>query len=173
MGIKWRYIYHLSADAQKEAREIIASSKNLLKPSAGEPIVNPSQDMVLGCYFLTHMLAGKQGEGRAFGEAEESAIFAYNCQQIHLQAQIKVRLNGEMVETSVGRIIFNQILPSEMDYQNDTFGKNGLKDVLSHAFTYYGVDEAALLADKIKDLGFKYATKSGITISAYDLTFSR
>jgi len=158
----------LSADAQREAREIIVSSKNLLKPSAGEPIVTASQDMVLGCYFLTKMLEGKLGEGRSFA-TEESAIFALDTKQIHLQAKINVRLKGEMTETSVGRVIFNQILPEEKPYQNETFGKNQLKDVLSHAFTYNGVEVAAKLADEIKDLGFKYATMSGITVSAYDL----
>ncbi len=158
----------LSDDAQKEAREIIVSSKNLLKPSAGEPIVNPSQDMVLGCYFLTQEHEGKEGEGRVF-PSSESAIYAYETGQVHLQAKIKVRVDGEVIETTVGRIIFNQELPEEVGYQNKTFGKNELKNILADVFTQYGDGKASVLADKIKDLGFKYATKSGITISAYDL----
>ena len=158
----------LSEDAQKEAREIIVSKNNLLKPSAGEPIVSPSQDMVLGCYFLTQIFDGKAGEGRTFANPE-AAIFAYETGQVHLQAKIKVRIGAEILETTVGRVLFNQILPEAMEYQNSTFGKTPLKNVLSDVFNQYGTDEAALLADKIKDLGFRYATKSGITISAYDL----
>ena len=158
----------LSKDAQKEAREIMASSKNLLKPSAGEPIVSPSQDMVLGCYFLTQIFESKMGEGLAFGSPAE-AILAYESDKVHVQAQVKVRIDGEIIETSVGRVMFNQILPEELGYRNETFGKNGLKNILDEVFTKQGTDAAAQLADNIKDLGFKYATASGVTISAFDL----
>jgi len=158
----------LSAPAQKEAREIMCSSKNLLKPSAGEPIVSPSQDMVLGCYFLTKIFEGKKGEGLAFPDSNE-AILAYESEKIHLQAPIKVRIDGNLVETSVGRVIFNEILPEEFDYRNEVFGKNGLKDILDEVFKKIGTPRAAKLADDIKDLGFKYATVSGISISAFDL----
>lgn len=158
----------LSENAQKEARTIMVSSKNLLKPSDGEPIVNPSQDMVLGCYFLTKALKGKKGEGRVFTSPKD-IIFAYEAEQIHLQALVRVRINGELIETSVGRVIFNQIIPSEFGFQDKTFGKNELKDLLDDVFKKNGTDKAAELADNIKNLGFRYATKSGVTISAYDL----
>lgn len=158
----------LSKNAQKEAKEIMASSHNLLKPSAGEPIVSPSQDMVLGCYYLTKILDGKKGEGRSFVSPEDG-IFAYNLEQVHLQAKVRIRINGEIIETSVGRVIFNEILPEECDYRNEVFGKKGLKNILNEVFVKYGNAKTAKLADDIKDLGFKYATKSGITISAYDL----
>ena len=158
----------LSENAQKEAREIIASDKNLLKPSAGEPIVNPSQDMVLGCYYLTQIFEGKKGEGRIF-PTEESAIYAHDTGQIHTQAKISIRIDGEIIETSVGRVIFNQIVPAELGYQNKTFGKSELKAFLMKTFTQIGTEPAAVVADSIKELGFKYASKSGISISAYDI----
>lgn len=158
----------LSENAQKEAKEIMVSSNNLLKPSAGEPIVSPSQDMVLGCYYLTKVLEGKDGEGRSFVSPED-AIFAYNLGQVHLQAKLRIRVKGEIIETSVGRIIFNKILPEECEYRNEVFGKKGLKSILNEVFVKYGSLKTAKLADDIKDLGFKYAKKSGITISAYDL----
>ncbi len=158
----------LSRKAQKEAREIICSAKNLLKPSSGEPIINPSQDMVLGCYFLTQKFAGKLGEGRGFASAKD-AIRAYESGNIHLQAPIKVRLDGKLVETTVGRIIFNQVLPEGIEFQNNSFGKKELSDILARVFAEQGMEATAKLADSIKDLGFRYATKSGITISAFDI----
>ncbi len=158
----------LSKKAQKEAREIICSKKNLLKPSSGEPIINPSQDMVLGCYFLTQKFAGKLGEGRAF-PSEKEAIREYEMGNIHLQASIKVRIGNEIVETTVGRLIFNQILPEGIEFQNKAFGKKDLSNILARVFAEIGTEETAKLADSIKDLGFKYATKSGITISVFDI----
>ena len=158
----------LSENAQKEAREIMVSSKNLLKPSAGEPIINPSQDMVLGCYYLTRINEDKKGEGRVFYSAED-LITSYELGDIHLQASIKVRMDGEIIETSVGRVIFNQNLPKEYKFNNITFGKNELKQLLLDILTLNGMETASQTADKIKDLGFIYATKSGVTISAFDL----
>ena len=158
----------LSKKAQKEAREIMVSSKNLLRPSSGEPIVNPSQDMVLGCYFLTQSFDNKKGEGVIF-PSEDDVLFALNSEKIHIQAKIKVRINNELVETTAGRIIFNQIIPNEFGYRNHTFGKNELKDILGEIFAKIGEDLTAKTADAIKDLGFKYATQSGVTISAFDV----
>ncbi len=159
----------LSARAQKEAREIICSAKNLLKPSSGEPIINPSQDMVLGCYFLTQKFAGKKGEGASF-PSEKHAVRAYEAGIVHLQSPIKVRLkNGELTETTVGRIVFNQVLPDGIEFQNNVFGKSELSNILARVFAEKGEEETAKLADNIKDLGFKYATMSGISISVFDI----
>ncbi len=158
----------LSDKAQAEAKEIMLSSTNILKPSSGDPIINPSQDMVLGCYFLTQMIEGKKGEGMGFG-SEAEAIYAYECGHIHLQAKIKVRHEGETIETTVGRIFFNQAIPEGIEYQNESFGKKELSNVLGRVYAEIGEEATAKLADDIKDMGFKYATKSGISVSVFDL----
>ena len=157
----------LSEKAQAEAREIINASRNILKPSSGEPITAPTQDMVLGCYFLTNMLAGKAGENTIF-TSEQEAINAYELNKIHLHAIIKVEIEKELIETTVGRVIFNQILPDELGFQNKTFGKNNLKHIVSEVYGILGVDGTGDVLNNIKKLGFKYATKSGISISAFD-----
>ncbi|MBD3330638.1 DNA-directed RNA polymerase subunit beta', partial [Candidatus Peregrinibacteria bacterium] len=109
----------LSKSAQKEAKKIMLSAKNLLKPSTGEPIVTPTQDMVLGCYYLSKMTKKAKGEGSIFGTIEE-AIFAYQSGHVHLQAAIKYRHNEEIIETTIGRIIFNSYLPEEIEFINKT-----------------------------------------------------
>lgn len=162
----------LSAKAQAEAKNIMCSAKNLLKPSSGDPIINPSQDMVLGCYFLTQEFSEKDGAGSAF-VSEQEAMFAYDSGKIHLQAPIKVRTENGTITTTVGRLIFNTIIPQELGYRNHSFGKKELSAILAEAFSVIGVDAAAKMADDIKDLGFKYATKSGISISVFDLKESQ
>lgn len=158
----------LSVKAQKEAREIMAASKNLLKPSSGDPVINPSQDMVLGCYFLTQSFDNKKGTGLAFPSIKE-AKFAYESGIIHLQAPIKVRIDGGVIlETTVGRIIFNSILPEGIEYKNISLDKKMLSNVLAEVYNKIGLDATAKLADDIKDTGFEYATKSGISISAFE-----
>ena len=159
----------LGIKAQAEAENLMAANKNLLKPSSGEPIINASQDMVLGCYFLTQSFPGKLGEGLVFSSTKE-AIQVYESGLVHLQSPIKVRLeDGEYLETTVGRIIFNSIIPEELGYLNESFGKNQLRDLLQNVFAVCGEPVAAELADRIKDLGFKYATASGVSMSVFDL----
>jgi len=158
----------LSGTAQREAHELMASNRNLLKPSAGEPITVPTQDMVLGCYFLTRINKGKKGEGKAFGSAEE-AILANEYGEVHLQALVKVRMNGEFIETSIGRVIFNQVVPEEIGYQNKQFTKKDLSELVANCFEKCGSDVASKVCDDLKEMGFKYATKSGISISASDM----
>ena len=157
----------LSEKAQTEAREIINASHNILKPSSGEPITAPTQDMVLGTYFLTVMFDGKAGEGAIFTSGEE-AITAYDLGKIHLQAKIKVKIGEELIETSAGRVIFNQILPSELGFQNETFGKGKLKFIVTEVYNILGINGTGEVLNEIKKLGFKYATMSGISISAFD-----
>ncbi|MDH3324652.1 MAG: DNA-directed RNA polymerase subunit beta', partial [Candidatus Peregrinibacteria bacterium] len=158
----------LSKKAQEEAATIISSSTNLLKPSSGEPVISPSQDMVLGCYFLTQSFDGKKGEGAVFRDTKE-AVYAYELDNIHLQAKIKVRIEGEVIETTVGRILFNEILPTDLEFYNSAFAKKELKNILGIVYDQIGEEATALLADEIKELGFKYATKSGISISVFDI----
>ncbi|MCX6812665.1 MAG: DNA-directed RNA polymerase subunit beta' [Candidatus Berkelbacteria bacterium] len=158
----------LSADAQTEAAEIMLSRKNLLKPSSGEPVISPTLDMILGCFFLTTILPGQPGEDKYFGTAKE-AILAYNFGAIGLKAKIKVQIADELIETSVGRIIFNQIIPEELGFRNYDFDKKEIAKLISESFKIAGLDRTASFVDKIKEMGFRYSERSGITFSAFDI----
>ena len=158
----------LSDKAQEEAHELMSSAHNLLKPSAGHPITTPTQDMVLGIYYLTAMRENKPGKGKVFGSVEE-AILALEFGQVHLQAGVKIRINGELIETTVGRAIFNQVLPEEMEYQGHTFKKKDISHLVGLVFEQFGLERTSVLCDDLKELGFKYATSSGISMAAADL----
>lgn len=158
----------LSDKAQEEARTLMASSVNLLKPSAGAPTTTPTQDMVLGIYFLTAQRDGKLGEGKVFGSLEE-AVLAMEYKQVHLQALVKLRLNGEMVETTIGRALFNEILPEGMEYQNFVYKKKQIGNLVGTSFENFGLERTSQLCDDLKVLGYQYATMSGITMATSDL----
>ena len=162
----------LSDEAQKEAREIMLSAKNLLKPATGEPIAVPTQDSILGVYYLSKMKDGLKGEGKVFGDGKE-AILAYQFNEIDLQAKIKVRIVGSsvsnIVETSVGRVIFNLALPDNFEFVNKELRSKDIKVLVGRIFMEYGVSETSKILDKIKKVGFEYATKSGISWGMDDL----
>ena len=158
----------LGEAAQAEAKNIMLSRHNLLKPSSGEPVVNPSKDIVLGCYFMTSAKPGAKGEGKVF-ESADAAIIAHQEGVVDLRANIKARINGEILETTPGRLLFNEVLPQDIAFQNDPMTKSKLKKVMAEVFVKNGVDATATLSDEIKDLGFKYATLSGISIGMDDL----
>ncbi len=158
----------LSKRAQKEAKNIIVSASNLLKPSAGEPIITPTQDMVLGCYYLTKITPGAKGEGMAFANIEE-AIMAYQTENIGLQAPIKARYRDEIMETTVGRLIFNSFLPEGLPYYNENIGKKQLSGIVTECYEKLGQKPTTILADNLKYLGFRFATKSGISIAQEDM----
>ncbi len=158
----------LSKSAQQEAKEIMASTVNLLKPSGGLPITTASQDMVLGCYYLTQIHEGKKGEGMTFSSPED-AILNHQLDNIHLQAKVKVRINEEILETSVGRVIFNQIVPDELGYKNKAMKKGDLKNIISECLEKTDSETTAKLSDAIKKIGFKYATLSGLSIASSDM----
>jgi DNA-directed RNA polymerase subunit beta' len=160
----------LSRTAQKEAHEIMASNINLLKPSAGEPITTATQDMVMGCFFLTCTHDGKLGEGMIFPDFK-SVRWALENNNVHLQAKIKVRYESEIIETSPGRVVFNEevVLPAGLEYKNYCFDKKQLKNLIAECFNRESIETTAKLSDAIKDIGFKYATLSGVTISADDM----
>jgi DNA-directed RNA polymerase subunit beta' len=158
----------LSKRAQAEAKSLIASSQNLLKPSAGEPIITPTQDMVLGCYYLTKLIKGKKGEGMVFSGIKE-AIIAYQTDTTHLQASIRCRYKEELLETTIGRLIFNSFVPEGLPYYNKTIGKKELGEIVTECFGLLGNDKTVMLADNLKDIGFKFATKSGISFSQADM----
>lgn len=158
----------LSRQAQEEAKTLIQSANNLLKPSHGEPIVTPTQDMVLGCYFLTKMTPGKKGEGMVFSSLNE-AIIAHRLDYVHIQAPIKARINDEITETTVGRMIFNSIIPKGLPYLNETMTKKSLGSLISDSYIRFGNKVTSKFADEIKRIGFKFATKSGLSIGAEDM----
>ncbi|MDD3292673.1 MAG: DNA-directed RNA polymerase subunit beta' [Candidatus Pacebacteria bacterium] len=157
----------LSEEAQAEARERMLSSVNLLKPSTGDPIMIPTKDMILGCYYLTKLAPGAKGEGKTFSSPKD-ALIAYDLKKIDIKANVKIMINNEFVETSVGRILFNEVLPEGFDFQNETMDSKNVKKMINKIVDIYG-DKASETLDKIKDLGFKFATKSGITWGMDDL----
>ena len=179
----------LSEEAQREAKEIMLSSRNLLKPATGMPITVPTQDSVLGVYYLTRIREGLFGENKTFA-SEDEAILAYQFGQIHLQAKIKARItnkglgiknkesdhnskfiihNSNLIETSAGRIIFNNTLPEDFEYINKELNSKGLKSLIGHIFEHYGVDKTAEILDRVKKVGFEYSTKSGVSWGMDDL----
>ncbi|MGM0438967.1 MAG: DNA-directed RNA polymerase subunit beta' [Patescibacteria group bacterium] len=158
----------LSKKAQKEAKELMLSSENLLKPATGKPIVSPSQDMVLGCYWITQIEKGAKGEGKVFGSPEEAKL-ALDHDLVDIRAKVKIRIDGEIKETNVGRIIFNDILPEEIPFQNEAMGSGKLKQVVAEIIKKYEPSEAHHMLDDIKNLGYKYSTLSGISWGMDDL----
>jgi len=158
----------LSKAAQKEASELMLSKNNLLKPSAGEPIITPTQDMVLGCYYMTKLTKGTKGEGMIFASVEE-AIFVYQSNLVDIQAPIKCRYEGEILETTIGRIIFNSIIPKGLPFYNEAVGKKKLANIVTESYEKLGINPTAKLADDLKELGFRFATKSGVSISQADM----
>ena len=167
----------LTEEAQWEAREIMASVKNLLKPGSGTPIVSPSQDMVMGSYWLTKIRPGAPGEGKYFANPND-AILAHDFGAVDLKAKIKVRatltpkyqkFEGGMIETSVGRLLFNSVLPSDFEFIDEDISKKTLEKIVSRLIVEYGRDEVAPILDKIKTFGFTYATRSGISWGLDDL----
>jgi DNA-directed RNA polymerase subunit beta' len=159
----------LSYDAQLEARVLMLSSHNILSPAHGSPIVTPTQDQVLGCYYLTKSRTNDIGEGMLFGNPEE-VIVAHNYGKIGLHARIKVRIDGKMVETTTGRVIFNQIVPKEVGYFNELLNKKRLVQIIGTAFRRVGNMRTAEFLDRLKEMGFRYATAGGLSVGLDDVT---
>ena len=179
----------LSLDARTEARTLMLASNNILKLADGEPIVTPTQDVVLGCYSMTQILPGKKGENSIFNSVEE-AMIAYQTNVIDIQAQIQVRMTktvdgktySKRISTSIGRIIFSQTIPEgllidrtnpenycELEI-NKTVGKKDLKNIIALAYDKLGTTQCSILIDNIKDLGYKFSTLIANTINAFDGT---
>lgn len=167
----------LGPEAQAEAKDIIASVKNLLRPGNGDPIVDPSQDMVMGCYWLTKIKQSAQGEGN-FYSSPDDAILANSFGKVDMRAKIKVLpnelpkyriFNGEIFETTVGRLVFNDILPDDFPYINEETGKKRLSSLVAQLIEKYGIDATPDILDRIKEFGFRYATASGISWGYHDL----
>jgi DNA-directed RNA polymerase subunit beta' len=163
----------LSRAAVKEAREYMLSPYNMLLPSSGEPVTTPTLDMVLGCYYLTISRPGAKGEGKAFSSFDEAKL-AYELGVIDLGAEIVVRdtslsSDGGKINTTVGRIIFNDALPPQLRFRNKTMDKGSLRGLVSDCITILGNEGATGVIDRLKEMGFEYATKSGISIAMDDI----
>ncbi|MCW2854524.1 MAG: DNA-directed polymerase subunit beta, partial [Marmoricola sp.] len=177
----------LSAEAQAEARILMLSTNNILKPSDGRPVTMPTQDMIIGIYFLTLGRDGERGEGRAFSSSSE-AIMAFDKGEISLQSKVKIRLSGVAVpppgttipdgwsegdpiilDTTLGRALFNEALPGNYEYIEYQVGKNELGKIVNDLAERYTKVEVAHSLDALKDTGFTWATRSGVTVSIEDV----
>ncbi|MCQ2533875.1 MAG: DNA-directed RNA polymerase subunit beta' [Clostridia bacterium] len=180
----------LSAEAQAEARFLMLSSNNLLKPQDGKPVTVPTQDMILGCYYLTQERKGVKGEGMVFSSLDEASM-AYDDHHITLQSKVYIRVsrevNGEMktgiVHATYGRFIFNEIIPQDLGYVDRTIpgnelvlecdfqmGKKKIGELIAKCIDVHGAGLTAVLLDNIKALGYKYSTRGGISIGIEDMT---
>jgi len=160
----------LSVEAQIEARLLMMSVNNILSPASGQPIMVPSQDMVLGCYWLTKERAGVQGEGSVFYGPEEVRI-ALDQGTVDLHARVRVRVGDEMVDTTAGRVVLSEILPAGLPFSlvNHEMGKKNVSRLINTVFREAGNRETVRLLDAIKDIGYRSATKAGISICIGDM----
>ncbi|MEK7662072.1 MAG: DNA-directed RNA polymerase subunit beta' [Patescibacteria group bacterium] len=170
----------LSDEAQDEARNLMAANKNLLKPGSGDPIVNPKLDIVLGCYWMTKIIEGAKGEGKMFPNPN-SAITAYDFDAVDFRSKIKVmatdkikyaKFEGKIFETSIGRLLFNSILPDDLPFINEEMNVKKLTNLIEDLIMHYGIDKTPQILDKIKDFGYRYITISGITWGIDDVRVS-
>jgi len=159
----------LSVEAQMETRLLMLATNNIFSPSHGGPIVTPSQDIVLGCYYLTKEKNGQKGEGRIFSSPEECVI-AYEDNEAPLHSKIKVKIDGKLIDTTVGRVIFNQTLPKGLPFVNEIMEKSKLSKVIDTCYKQFGHSTVVHLLDDLKKLGFEQGTIAGISISVDDLT---
>jgi len=158
----------ITEKAQKEARELMVTSKNLLAPSSWEPIVTPSQDMILGSYYVTAINPKGVGAGKIFANLDEVEL-AYEAWVLWIKAPIKVRLNWELIETCYGRLLFNEIVPEWLWYINETLKKGALKNILARSFEELWSEKTAKFVDDIKNFWYKYSTISGLSIWIGDM----
>lgn len=160
----------LSVEAQSEARILMMSTNNILSPANGKPIIIPTQDIVLGIYYMTRERPYVKGEGKVFSNPEEVRI-AYDANEVDLHARIKVRMDGEHVETTVGRVLLREILPEEIPFRliNKVMKKSELANLIDYCYRYGGDKKTVLLSDRLKGLGYYYATSAGISISLDDM----
>ena len=182
----------LSPEAQIEASVLMLSSNNILSPAHGAPIAIPSQDIVLGCYYLTKAKSGAKGEGRAFGNPED-VMLALEAGELETLSPIRLRYTGDLqdltaarddqdvlrtevqtvnhkiINTTVGRVILNQSIPNEMPFINGLLKKKGLQQLVQSCYLKFGLEKTVEMLDSLKNLGFTYATRSGLSIGIDDL----
>ncbi len=182
----------LSPEAQVEASVLMLSSHNILSPANGYPLAVPTQDMVLGIYYMTKAKPKAKGEGRAFGSSDE-VVMALEANEVELLTQIRIRYSGEVIDltnayddqdvshtepvklskqflhTTVGRVIFNDHLPTEMPFVNGLLKKKGVQALVQYCYLRFGLEKTVVMLDKLKELGFLYATKAGVSIGINDM----
>ncbi len=158
----------LSYEAQIEAATLMLSSNNILLPASGRPVITPKLDIVIGCYYLTKPRADAPGQGKVFATREE-VLLAHHNRAVDIHAKIKLKLEGRIIETTVGRVIFNQIVPPELGFINETMVKKALDKLATASFRKLGSFRTAMFMDEIKKIGFQYATQAGVTISLSDI----
>jgi len=158
----------LSIEAQMEARVLMLASHNLFSPASGKPIVTPTQDIILGCYYLTKSRDGCRGQGLMFSDMEE-AVLAYQDEEAELQAKVKLRWKGQLLETTVGRVLFNFVLPEEVRFVNELVDKGRLSNLIAKVYRVCGHSRTVELLDALKSMGFEWATLAGMSIAVSDL----
>ncbi len=158
----------LSMEAQLEAQVLMLSANNILSPANGAPLAVPTQDMVLGIYYLTKERKGVKGEGRLFADMEEVRM-AYDAEEVDLQARIQMRWNGEVVETTVGRVLFNEVVPESLRFVNRELKKKEVSQLVAECYHALGNAATVQFLNDLKDLGFRYATLSGLSIGIDDM----
>ncbi|MFC2149699.1 DNA-directed RNA polymerase subunit beta', partial [Candidatus Auribacterota bacterium] len=159
----------LSFEAQTEARLLMLASNNIFSPSSGRPITTPTQDITLGCYYLTMWRPPNPvGKTRVFSDIEEVNL-AYDENVVNIHERIKVRIEGKIIETTVGRVLFNEVMPEEIEFVNETVAKSRLGQLVIECYQRVGHEKTVRLLDDVKDLGFKESTKAGISISIDDI----
>ena len=160
----------LSIRAQEEAREIMAANKNLLKPADGSPILHVEQDIVLGCYYLTYEKQGVSNNEPVTFTGINEGLMALDANAIKLQSMVTIEVKGERRTTTLGRILFNEIFPDDFAFRDEAMTKKKLGKVLADVYAQYGQETTALISDSLKDLGFEYATASGLSTGMDDYT---
>ena len=160
----------LSIEAQIEARVLMMSTNNILSPANGDPIIVPSQDIVLGIYYMTRKKSFSKGEGKAFSGSGEVRI-AYDAGELDLHASIKVRIDGELLETTAGRVLLSEILPESLPFAliNKDMSKKELRFLINESYRRVGTKATVILADRLKDIGYEFATISGMSIAIKDM----
>lgn len=160
----------LSIEAQTECRSLVMSTNNILSPAHGKPIILPTQDIVLGIYYMTRDAAFDKGNGKIFASVEEVS-FAYDAGEAGIHAKIKARVEGELYDTTVGRILLFEVLPEGIPFEmvNRVMTKRAIEELVDSCFRISGGKNTVLLADRLRTLGFKYSTKSGASISITDM----
>ena len=158
----------LSPESMMEAKLLMFAPNNIISPSSGEPIAVPSQDMVMGCFYMTKDRDGEKGEGKFFSNLDQ-VITAYQNDKVGTHAKIKVRINGELVDTTPGRVLFNEILPEvDRDYSK-TYGKKQIKALIKSLYEAHGFTETAELINRVKNFGYHYGTFAGVSVGVEDL----